>query len=250
LAQHRANSQAENAAFSKSAKEEARMSDIFREVDEDVRTDKLTEFWSKYSIVVLGLALAIVAGTAIFVYLRHQKQVEAEAAGDRYLAAQTLATQNQPEAATKAFDELAKSAPKGYQMLARLRAAEELSFTDRAGAVKQLDALAADAGPGQLWQDLARLRAALLRVDEADKAELELRLAPLLNGSFRHTAREYLGLAALKRGDVEDAGKWFDQLIVDPNAPADLRQRVQAMLSLVRGGGKVSPPAPAEPAQK
>jgi hypothetical protein len=232
------------------------MSDIFREVDEDVRTDKMTELWSKYSIVVLGLALAIVAATAIFVYLRHQKQVESEAAGTRYEAAEALAKKNQPDAAAKAFDELSRSAPQGYQMLARLRAAEELGLTDRSGAVKQLDALAADAGIGQLWQDLARLRAALLRVDEADKAELEQRFAPLLNGSFRHSAREYLGLAALKRGDVEDAGKWFDQLIVDPNAPADLRQRVQAMLSLVRGGGKFaassSPaaPAPAAPVQK
>ncbi len=228
------------------------MSDIFREVDEDVRTDKMTELWSKYSIVVLGLALAIVAGTAIFVYMRHQKQVAAETAGDHYEAAQALAMKNQPDAAAKAFDELAGSAPGGYRLLARLRAAEELSLTDRAGAVKQLDALAADAGIGQLWQDLARLRAGLLRVDEADKAELEQRLAPLLNGSFRHTAREYLGLAALKRGDVEDAGKWFDQLIVDPAAPADLRQRAQAMLSLVRGGGKFTAPAPApaQPAQK
>jgi hypothetical protein len=234
------------------------MSDIFREVDEDVRSDKMTDLWSKYSIVVLGLALAIVAGTAIFVYLRHQKQAEAEAAGDRFESAQALATLNQPEASAKAFDEIARSAPGGYRILARLRAAEELALTDRAGAVIQLDALAADAGNGQLWQDLARLRAGLLRVDEAEKPELEQRFAPLLNGSFRHTAREYLGLAALKRGDVEDAGKWFDQLVVDPNAPANLRQRVQAMLSLVRGAGKFTPsaaePAPAaaptEPAHK
>jgi len=256
LARHRANSQAENAEFSKSAWEKQEMSDIFREVDEDVRTDKWTDLWSKYSLLVLGVALAIVVATAIVVFLNQRKQAEAEAAGDRYESAQALALLNQPEAAAKAFNDLAKSSPKGYQMLARLRVAEELGFTDRAGAVKQFDALAAEAANGQLWQDLARLRAGLLRVDEADKAELEQRLAPLLNGSFRHTARETLGLAALKRGDVEDAGKWFDQLVVDPNAPANLRQRVQALLSLVRGAGKFTPPAPApspapaEPAQK
>ncbi len=235
------------------------MSDIFREVDEDVRSDQLTSLWSKYSIVVLGLAIAIVAGTAIFVYMRHQKQVRDEAAGARYQAAEALARQNKPEAAVKDFDEIAKTAPLGYRTLARLRAAEETSLTDRASAVKQFDALAADTNVDPLLSGLARLRAGLLRVDEADKAEMLQRFGPLLNGPYRHTAREYLGLAALKRGDVEAAGKWFDQIVVDPNAPADLRQRVQAFLSLVRGGGKfVAPqpapaaptPTPAAPAQK
>ena len=68
-----------------------------------------------------------------------------------------------------------------------------------------------------------------------------------MDSSFRHTAREMLGLAALKRGDFEDAGKWFDQIVVDPAAPANLRQQVNAFLSLVRGGGKFTP-APAAPA--
>ena len=49
-----------------------------------------------------------------------------------------------------------------------------------------------------------------------------------------------MGLSALKRGDFEEAGKLFDQIIVDPNAPANLRQRVQGFLSPVRGGGKFS----------
>jgi hypothetical protein len=35
--------------------------------------------------------------------------------------------------------------------------------------------------------------------------------------------------------------------VVDPNAPQGLRQQVNAYLSLVRGGGKFTPPAPQEP---
>lgn len=227
------------------------MSDIFREVDEDIQRDRLAEFWGKYSIVVYGLALAIVVGAAIFAYVRHHKQAQAEAAGALYEAAETLAVQKQPEAAARAFDQMALNAPQGYRILARLRAAEETGVTDRAGAVKAFDLIAAEPGLDPLLVDLARLRAGLLRVDEADKTELEQRFTALLNGPFRHSARELLGLAALKRGDYESAGKYFDQVVVDPNAPANLRQRVQAFLSLVRGGGKFTPPAPAaEPAQK
>lgn len=224
------------------------MADIFREVDEDVRSDVLKRLWSRYSIVVYGLAVAIVVGTAIFVFLSHQRQSRAEAAGAAYAAAQALSRDNKVEAATAAFEELARTAPLGYQTLARLRAAEERALSDRATAVKELDALAADSALDSLLRDVARLRAALLRVDEAGKAELEQRFSPLLDGSFRHTAREFLGLAALKRGDFEDAGKWFDQIVVDSKAPEGLRQQVNAYLSLVRGGGKFTPAASAPPA--
>jgi len=219
------------------------MSDIFREVDEDIRSDKLTEFWSKYSIAVLGLAVAIVIATAIFTWLNHQKLAQAETAGAAYEAAQALAA-SQPEAAAAAFASLAKTAPKGYQLLARMRAAEETSLDNPAAAVTAFDLLAVDPAVDPLWRDLARLRAGMLRVDSADKSEVEQRFAPLLNGSYRFTAREFMGLSALKRGDFEEAGKLFDQIVVDPNAPANLRQRVQGFLSLVRGGGKFSPESP------
>jgi hypothetical protein len=226
------------------------MSDIFREVDEDIRSDRLTEFWSKYSIVVLGLAVAIVIATAIFTWLAHQRLAQAEGAGAAYEAAQALSASQQHEAAAAAFADLAKTAPKGYQLLARMRAAEEMSLSDPSAAVTALDLLAVDPAVDLLWRDLARLRAGMLRVDSADKSEVEQRFAPLLNGSYRFTAREFMGLSALKRGDFEEAGKLFDQIVVDPNAPADLRQRVQGFLSLVRGGGKFTPESPAAPVTK
>jgi hypothetical protein len=131
-----------------------------------------------------------------------------------------------------------------------MRAAEEMSLSDPAAAVTALDLLAVDPSIDPLWRDLARLRAGMLRVDSADKSEVEQRFAPLLNGSYRFTAREFMGLAAIKRGDFEEAGKLFDQIVVDPNAPADLRQRVQGFLSLVRGGGKFTPESPAAPVTK
>jgi len=217
------------------------MADIFREVDEDVRSDKLSKTWAKYSILVYGLAAAIVLGTAAYTYLRHQKTVAADAAGAKFLAAQELARAQKPGEAEAAFEALAKDSAPGVRALALLRAAQEQGLSDRAAATKQLDALAADSTVPPLLQDAARLRAGLLRADEADKAELENRFGPLLNGPFRYSARETLALAALRRGDLEDAGRLLDQLIVDPNTPASMRQRAQALASLARGGGKVSP---------
>jgi hypothetical protein len=51
---------------------------------------------------------------------------------------------------------------------------------------------------------------------------------------FRFSAREALALAALKHDDFETAGRQLDTIVVDPQAPASMRQRAEALLALVR----------------
>jgi len=45
-----------------------------------------------------------------------------------------------------------------------------------------------------------------------------------------------LGLAALKAGDYEGAGKVLDEIVVDPSAPPALRQRAELLLAIVKAG--------------
>jgi hypothetical protein len=82
------------------------------------------------------------------------------------------------------------------------------------------------------------LRAGLLRVDTLPYAELRKELEPLATptGLWRHSAREFLGISALKANLFEDAGRWFDAIVADPQTPQVLRQRVELYLTLVRGG--------------
>jgi hypothetical protein len=89
-----------------------------------------------------------------------------------------------------------------------------------------------------LWQDLARLRAAWLRLDTADPAQLRPALERLAvpANAWRHSARELLGLSGLKAGDMDYAGRWFDQIAADRETPAALRQRLQIYTALVAGG--------------
>ena len=65
------------------------------------------------------------------------------------------------------------------RLLARFRVAATTAAKDPALAVKEYDALAADATIGPVLQDVARFRAALLRLDAADPKEMDERLAPL-----------------------------------------------------------------------
>ena len=120
----------------------------------------------------------------------------------------------------------------------RLVLAAEQGKSDPDAGVKAYDALVADGSLPRLLRDIARLRAALLLADTASPADLKTRLDPLLaqGNAFAGNARELLGLSALKAGDYEAAGKWFDAIITDRDAPASLRQRADLLLAIVRAG--------------
>jgi hypothetical protein len=217
------------------------MSEFFREVDEEVRRDRAVLLWKTYWVWFVALAVLIVAATASWRYFETRRTASAETAGASYETAAQLARDGKAAEAVAALTEEAKTAPPGYQSLARLRAADAQSVADPKAAVATYDALAADGALDASLRDVARLRAAMLRVDLDDPESFEKAMAPLAAQSFAFHAsiRELLALAALKAGDIDKAGRWLDQIIVDPDAPSSLRQRAQGFLGLVEGGKPV-----------
>ncbi|MBV8566612.1 MAG: tetratricopeptide repeat protein [Methylobacteriaceae bacterium] len=213
------------------------MTDIFREVDEDVRRDKAIEFWKKYQSLLIGIALIIVLATAGWRAYQYWQVRMAQSASAHYEKALELARAGKGGEAQAELDRLVAKAPSGYRTLARLRLAAEAGKSDPVAGAKAFDALAADASIGSTFQEIARLRAAMLLMDTADPRDIRNRLEPLAaaGGAFRHTARELLALSALKVNDTEAAGRWLDMIEVDPETPADLRKRADALLGLVRG---------------
>jgi hypothetical protein len=99
------------------------VTELFDEVDEEVRRDQLKRLWDQYSIYIVAGALLIIAsvgGWRGYQYLEAKKAAEAGSAFD---AAVDLSEQNKHAEAEAAFNNLAATAPSGYRMLARLRAA-------------------------------------------------------------------------------------------------------------------------------
>jgi hypothetical protein len=214
------------------------MADIFREVDEDVRRDKAAVLFKKYLPMLIGMAILIVIVAAAWRFYDYTRTQAAEKASARYEDAEQLAHDGKSAGAEAAFDAIAKDAPAGYRVLARLRALDELAERDPAAAVKAYEALASDTSYDSSLAAVARLRAAMLAIDINDPKTFEQKVTPMAGptGIFRFSARELLGLAALKAGEYDAAGRWFDQIVADPQAPSGLRSRAEAFLGFVRAG--------------
>jgi hypothetical protein len=214
------------------------MADIFREVDEDVRRDKALEFWTRHQNLLIAIGIVIVAAAAGWRYYQNAQRTAAETAGARYENARQLLVDGKTAEGDDALRGIIAQGPPGYALLARFRSAAALSANDPAKAVTIYESLATDDSVESTLRDVARLRAAVVRMDLADLAEMRTRLEPLaqVGGPFRNSAREYLAISALKAGDLEAAGKWLDAIVVDQQAPAQIRARAEAFLGLVAAG--------------
>jgi hypothetical protein len=216
------------------------VADIFQEVDEEVRRERLERLWQRYGNLVIAVCVLIVVGVGGwrgYDWWQTKKAGESSAA---FEAAVALAEAGKHQEAETAFAKLAADGTAGYRTLSRLREAAELARTDRAAAIKAYDAIAADKSVGPVIQDLATLRTGYLLVDSAPYAEIKTRLEPLTGAdrTFRHSARELLALSAWKSGDVTAARQWTDMIITDPQTPDGARTRAEVLSELIASSGK------------
>ena len=212
------------------------MSDIFQEVDEEVRRDKAAEFWKKYQNLILAGAVLIVLASAGFRYWQYEREKAEQAAGDQFQQALAALEGGKLDEAKAGFDTIAAQGPSGYRALAQMAAAGAKAQGDPQGAIGAFDAVAGDAAIDPLLRDAARLRAALLRVDmsgEQQKGEAALTSLSTDNGPYRRIARLALGALALERKDYDDAAKQFDLVLGDPEVSPDERQAASRWLGLV-----------------
>ncbi len=216
------------------------MSDIFQEVDEEVRRDQLKKLWDRYQnyvIAAVTLVILAVAGWRGYEYWQAKK---AEAAGSAFEAAAALSAEGQSAEAESAFAKVAAEGTPVYRSFARLREASELASRDHKAAIELYDAVANDTAVDAALRDLAGLRAGTLLIDDAQYNEARARLEPLAAPAraFRHSARELLALAAWRAGDTAGAKRWIDMMATDAETPSGIRSRIDILRTLLTSEGK------------
>jgi hypothetical protein len=210
------------------------VSDIFQEVDEEVRREKLQQLWERHSNLIVSLALLVVLAVGGWRGYEWWEGKKAAESGTAFEAAIALAEGGKQAEAQAAFAKIAQDGSSGYRTLARFREAAELAKTDPPAAVQAYASLAADSSLGRPLQDLAAIRGGLILVDTAPLAELTAKLEPLTAADrpFRHTARELLALSAWRNGDTAAAKRWYDLIATDAETPAGTRARLDVLMTL------------------
>ena len=214
------------------------MSDIFREIEEEVRREELAKLWKKYGDFVIAFVALLILGAAGFQVWRHYDQTARERASVEYTAAEALLLSGHPDQAAAAYARLAKSAPSGYALISRLEHADALQANgqqDQALAIYK----AVAAGNDPVLSAVARLRMGWIEVETNSRLEMETLLAPLTdpNSPWRFMAREILAYSDYRNGATKAAAQEFQTLAAEVEAPIGVRQRADAMATFITAGG-------------
>ncbi len=209
------------------------MSDIFREIDEELRRDNFFKLWQRYGKYVIVAAAVLVAATAVAVGWREYQSRQRQAEGVRYEAALALAHQGKDQEAVGAFAAVAQDSNAGRAVLARFEeAAAKAKSGDRDGALALYGGIANDGAVDQAYRDLANLLAARLELDK-DPKDAAARLAPLTDAKnpWHASALELTAIAALDEGDKSKARAIYQSLADDLAAPQGARARAAEMVA-------------------
>jgi hypothetical protein len=211
------------------------MSDIFREVDEEIRHERYKKLWDRFGAYLIAIAVLIVVGTAAYRGWLYWQEQAAQQAGDVFVEAVRLADDGKYVEAEAKLAELSDAAG-GYPVLARMRNAALLAQAGKTDeALAAYDAFAADGKTPAAFREVARLRAGYLALDAQDFEGARSRLEPLdkEDGEWRLLAREGLALASWKAGDLKAARDWAAGIIEAEGAPNDVVTRARTLIEVL-----------------
>ena len=217
------------------------MSDIFAEIDEDLRAERANRLLKKYGGLLIAAAVAVVLGVGAWQLWRNHANAESARVAQIYLTALRGAggpAGAERDAALAGFAQVANEGSPGYRALARLRAAAiRFDAGDKPAALALWDQVAADQGADQLLRDFAILQWCWHQIDTGDGKALAARLAPLAapGAAWRPLAEEAQALIALREGNNEAARTILKRLSQDAQVPDGVRGRAGGLLARLGG---------------
>ncbi len=225
---------------------------FLREVDEGVRADQLASFWRSYGRwLVIGLVVFL-ASLGGWLWWQGEQLRRAGVAGEDFTQALSKLEVGDTPAAQPVLDRLAAEGPNGYTALATLTlAGNAVTAGDTAKAITLFDRVAADSSAAEPLRDVATIKSARLRFDDASPADTIKRLAPLAvpGNPWFSLAGEMTALAKLKAGDNAGAKILLTAIARDPATPPGLRDRTGQLAVSLGVDPRMLAPQTAAPAQ-
>jgi len=211
------------------------LADIFEEVEEGVRQDRMTELWRKYGWAAWLAAGLVIGGVALNEYLNYQSQQTITRNAAQLEGGIDELTQQNYEAAGSTFSELAQGdaalAPVAAQYLSQVR----LEGNGDAEAAAQILADSMDGEVDTAIEKLALIKSAYLKSDEMSREELQAYLGGLTaeSSAFGSLALELVAAKAMAEGDYAFARSEFSLIRVSANVPPGVSRRAnQALASM------------------
>jgi hypothetical protein len=213
------------------------ISDTFlREVDENLRRDRLADFGKKYGSWLAGAVLLFLAASGGWIYWQHRQDARAQAQVEQLTDVYQRLSANNRKGTAEQLDALAKDGSAAVRASALVtRAVMAIEDNDIKLATAKFREVASDESLPRPHRDLALIRQTALEFDQLKPEEVISRLEPLAKpgNPWFGTAGEMTAAAKIKQGKKQEAAQLFAAIAKDKTVPDAIRARsVQLAASL------------------
>ena len=205
---------------------------FYREVDEELRKEQLTNVWKRYGLLIAGAALLLLVAIGGYLWWQQRQQERAGERGERLVAAFDDVQAGRSKAAIPKLDQLAAEDSSGIRAAALLTKADlAIQDGDLPAAAAAFKSVADKQEFAEPYRQLALIRQTTIEFDRIAPAEVIRRLQPLAvaGGPWFGSAGELVAIAHMKQGEPARAAPIFAALAKDEKLPSSIRSRAVQM---------------------
>ncbi|MDA0997434.1 MAG: hypothetical protein O2944_04405 [Proteobacteria bacterium] len=211
---------------------------LLQEIEEDLRHEQALKLWNAYGHYLIGVAVLVVVVVAGYQGWRAWDLDRRSTWTGQLVAADILAESGKLDQAAAALAKLESEGTSGFAVLSRMKRAGLLAEQGQAMvAAEAYYGVAADANVDKSMRDLATILGTLHEINAGadNPAAIQARLQPYLDPKsvWRHSAREFLALLAIKAGESAKATEYLQAITLDAQSPGGVRSRAQELLQAI-----------------
>ena len=210
------------------------MSDILRQVDEDLRKDKLLKVWRSYRIYIIGFILTMLISLSSYQYYLSNERSKNEAIVEKYINTLNL---NSNKTSVSLLTELEESGNSYIKGLAKLKRVEiYFNMKEKSQALELLLSISNDESLEKVIRDLAIYKYLMIQLDVLDKKSYFsiIDAENLKESKFAYLLKELKALKFLIEGDQVNSLELFQSIISDENAPIDVKKRSEKFKEIIK----------------
>ena len=213
------------------------MGDVFQEVDEDIRKDRIKSIWKRYRIFFILFLLFVIGAVCFNSFWTQYKLKKLEERSEKYFFAMDEATINAQKGidALKIFSD-EENDSSYHVLLANLKeAAISRSKNDLHNALNIYENILKN-NIDQAYKDFVQIQSAevLMELGNLEEAKTLLSDVSNTNTTFASIAKEYIGYMAMKEGDLIKARNIFEELTKSVTTPITIKNRVKEILATLK----------------
>ena len=211
------------------------MSNLFNEIDDDLRQDRIKSIWASYKNLIFAAVMVIsfvLVGSESYQYLAKTKTEKSGLLFSQII--ESIADDN-PEQTSNFIDELLESGSSDYKTYALLLQSDNLISQDKLADAKETYIDLIKKAENSLVRDIAKLKLSYLNVDSSSFDDIEEELSIILedDNPLSLFAYEVLALSAYKHGLYESGTDYLNIIVTNEKTTTGMFERAQMMLRVI-----------------